>query len=318
MRRTPVPTDDLSSIPGLEDKHLRALARRDVTDLRSFADADQREIYKAMENIRPRPSRERISRWQQEARSRLEEPETDASDWHAVASFVVVFAWRQAGDAWERRVEVERTEVEPEQDIQVWVGWDFEPVGTWITGQLRAADSAGMPAQPVAAEPEAAPPMAAEPETAQPVAAEPEAAQPVAAEPEAAQPVAAKAPERSQLRIDSAAITDANRTVDVVAGGALVAGSPPELTAPVRMAFTVSGARPGTELHAVTRILRPDGPGWNPQDPVVLGRSGQAEFDLSAIPADQYEMSLIAWAPDATAKHVSVRLPALTIRPGRG
>jgi hypothetical protein len=303
-----VPTDDLRSIRGLEDRHLRALARRHVADLRRFADADPRDIYKAMENIRPRPSRERISRWQKEARSRLEAPETDPSDWQTVASFVVVFARRQAGEAWERRVEVERTEVEPEQDIQAWAGWDFEPVGSWIAGQLPAADSAGAPTQPAAAEPEAA----------RPAAAEPKATPPSAAEPEAAPPAPAKAPERGELRIDSAAITDANTTVDVVAGGALVADPPAELIAPVRVRFTVSGARPGTALHAVTRILRPDGPGWNPQEPVVLGPSGQAEFDLSAIPADRYEMSLIAWAPDATAKHVSVRLAALTIRPGRG
>jgi hypothetical protein len=293
-----VPTDDLRSIRGLEDRHLRALARRHVNDLRSFADADPRDIYKAMENIRPRPSRERISRWQREARSRLEAPEPDASDWQTVASFVVVFTQRQAGEAWERRVEVERTEVEPEQDIQAWAGWDFGPVGSWIAGQLPAAGSAGAPTQPAAAEPEATPP--------------------TAPKPEATPPTLAKAPERGELRIDSAAITDASTTVDVVAGGALVVDSPAELIAPVRVRFTVSGARPGTALHAVTRILRPDGPGWNPQDPVVLGPSGQAEFDLSAIPADRYEMSLIAWAPDATAKHVSVRLPALTISPGPG
>jgi hypothetical protein len=293
-----VPTDDLRSIRGLEDRHLRALARRHVADLRSFADADPRDIYKAMENIRPRPSRERISRWQREARSRLEAPEPDASDWQTVASFVVVFTRRQADEAWERRVEVERTEVEPEQDIQAWAGWDFEPVGSWIVGQLPAADSVGAPTQPAAAEPEAA--------------------QPAAAEPEAARPAPGKAAERGQLRMDSATITDANRTVDVVAGGALVTDPPAELVAPVRVRFTVSGARPGTTLHAVARILRPDGPGWNPQDPVVLGPSGQAEFDLSGIPADQYEMSLIAWAPDTTAKPVSVRLPALTIRPGPG
>lgn len=124
----------------------------------------------------------------------------------------------------------------------------------------------------------------------------------------------AKAPGRSQLRIDSAAIMDANRTVDVVTAGALVADLPSELIAPLRVVLTVSGARPRTVLHAVTRILRPDGPGWNPQDPVVVRRSDQAEFDLSGLPAGQYEMSLIAWAPDATAKPVSVRLPALTIR----
>ena len=283
-----MPTNDLGSIPGLEDKHRRALAGLHLTDLRSLADADRREIYMTMQNIRPRPTLQRISRWQQEARSRLEEVETDASDWHTVASFAVIFARRQAGDAWERRVEAERTEVEPQQDPQVWVGWDFEPVGRWMADQLAAAEGASPQAQPVAAPPEAA------------------------------RPVAAKTPRRSQLRIDSAAIMDADRTVDVVTGGELAAGLPSELIAPVRVALTVSGARPGTAVYAVTRILRPDGPGWNPEDPVALPGPGQVEFDLSAVPAGQYEMSLIAWAPDATAKPVSVRLPALTIRSGRG
>lgn len=280
-----MPTDDLSSIPGLEDKHLRALARQQVTDLRGFADADQREIYKAMGNLRPRPGLEQISRWQEEARSRLGEPATEIPDWHTVASFAVIFAQRQVGDTWERRVEVERTEVEPEQGSQAWTGWDVEPVGTWMSGQLHAADSTSTPAPPVTERPE-----------------------PV-------QPAAGKAPGRSELVIDSAAITDADQTFDVIAGGALAGELPAELIAPVRLAFTVSGARPGTVLHAVTRILRSDGPGWNPRDPVILQRSGRAEFDLSAIPADRYEMSLIAWAPDATARPVSVRLPALTIRP---
>jgi hypothetical protein len=288
-----VPTDDLSSIPGLEDKHLRALARRQVTDLRSFADANQREIYEAMENIRPRPSLVRIARWQNEARSRLEEAETDAPEWHRIASFAVVFRQRGAGDTRERRVEVERTEVEPEQSPRVWADWDFESIGSWMAEQLAASDSASTPAQPVAAQPEAA-------------------------QPAAAQPAAATAPSRTQLRIDSAAIIDENRTVDVVTEGAVAADLPAELTAPVRVVLTVSGARPETEVHAVTRILRPDGPGWNPQDPVVIQRSGQAEFDLSGVPGGEYEMSLIAWAPDATAKPVSVRLPALTIHSGSG
>jgi hypothetical protein len=58
-----VPSDDLSSIPGLEDKHLRALARQNVTDLRSLVQADQRVIYRAMANLRPRPTLEQVSHW---------------------------------------------------------------------------------------------------------------------------------------------------------------------------------------------------------------------------------------------------------------
>src|SRR6516225_3136097 len=94
-KEEPVPTDDLSSIPGLEGKPLQALAGLQITDLRSLADADKREIYNATANIRPRPTLERISRWQEEARSRLEKAETGAPDWPTVASFSVIFSERK-------------------------------------------------------------------------------------------------------------------------------------------------------------------------------------------------------------------------------
>jgi hypothetical protein len=50
---------------------------------------------------------------------------------------------------------------------------------------------------------------------------------------------------------------------------------------------------------------------------VVPSASGQAEFDLSPVPAGDHAMSLIAWAPDASAKPVSVRLPRITIHAPR-
>ena len=104
----------------------------------------------------------------------------------------------------------------------------------------------------------------------------------------------------------------------VVTAGVLAANPRTELVAPVRVVFTVGGAPPGTPLQAVTRIQRPDGPGWNPRDPVVLTGPGQAEFDLTPVPAGDHVMALIAWAPDATAKPVSVTLPSVTIRPEPG
>jgi hypothetical protein len=280
-----VPSDDLSSIPGLEDKHLRALARQNVTDLAGLADADRQAIYRAMANLRPRPTLEQISRWQDDARNMLPEPETNASDWHPAASFVVVFSQRRAGDTRERRTEAERTEVEPEQNLQIWSGWDCGPICAWMMGQLDQADPAQPPSEP--------PPEAA-------------------AEPPSAEPAAG----RAQLTIDSAAIIDAAGRADVVTAGAVTADPPRELVAPVRVVLTVSGARPGTQVQAVTRILRPDDFGWNPQDPVVVPDSGQAEFDLSGVPVGEHELALIAWAPDASANLVSVSLPKMTIRPG--
>jgi hypothetical protein len=217
-----VPSDDLSSIQGLEDKHLRSLARQHVTDFRGLVHADRRVIYRAMTNMRPRPTLEQISRWQDDARSKLEKAVADTSDWHTAAS--------------------------------------------------------------------------AEPPSAEPLSTGPPAG-------------------RTQLHIDTAAIIDATGRADVVTDGVPVACPGTELVAPVRVILTVSGAPPQTQLQAVTRILRRDGPGWNAQDPVVVPASGQAEFDLSRVPAGDHEMSLIAWAPDATAKPVSVRLPRVRIRP---
>ena len=290
--------DDLSSIEGLADKHVRALARQHVTDLRGLVQADPEAIYRAMANLRPRPAREQIARWQDDARNKLATPA--ASEWQTAASFVVVYSQRKEGDTWERRVEAERTEVEPERTMQVWSGWDAAPVCDWMRGQLdQAADAGAQPAE--------------EPPTEEPAAEEP------AAEPAPAQAAPTPGPaSRAQLRIDSAALIDAAGRTEVVTAGALAANPRTELIAPVRVVFAVGGAPPGTALQAVARIQRPDGPGWNPRDPVVLAGPGQAEFDLTPVPAGDHVMALIAWAPDATAKPVSVTLPSVTIRPEPG
>jgi hypothetical protein len=230
------------------------------------------------------------------------------------ASFVVVFSQRQVDDTWERRVEAEQTEVEPERNPQVWSGWDSRPVCDWMSGQLSQADVPGVrPAGEAAEEP--APTGAEEPA---PVPAVPPA--PVPAEGHAPVPAVPPRPAagRPQLHIDSAAIIDAVGRSDVVTAGVPVPNPRTELVAPVRVVFAVSGAPPEARLQAVTRIQRRDGSGWNPQDPVILPASGRAEFDLALVPAGDHEMALIAWAPDATAKPVSVKLPRVTIRPDPG
>jgi hypothetical protein len=296
--------DDLSSIEGLADKHMRALARQHVTDLRGLVQADPEAVYRAMANLRPRPAREQIARWQDDARNKLATPA--ASEWQTAASFVVVYSQRKEGDTWERRVEAERTEVEPERSMQVWSGWDAAPVCDWMRGQLdQAADAGTQPAEE---------PLTEEPAAEEPAAEEPAAEEP-AAEPAPAQTAPTSGPaSRGQLRIDSAALIDAAGRTEMVTAGVLAASPRTELVAPVRVIFTVGGAPPGTPLQAVTRIQRPDGPGWNPRDPVALAGPGQAEFDLTPVPAGDHELALIAWAPDATARPVSVRLPRVTVR----
>jgi hypothetical protein len=296
--------DDLSLIEGLADKHLRALGRLHIVDLRGLADADPQAIYRTMANLRPRPTPEQIAGWQDQARDRLGDTVPDPAEWHTMTSFVVVFSQRQVGAAWERRVEAEQTEVEPERNPQVWSGWDCGPVCDWMHGQLRQAVGAEEPpgAEP-AGEPVPAP-------AGEPVPAP--AGEPV---PAPAQP---SRRDRAQLSIDSASIIDAAGRTEVVTAAVPAARPRTGLVAPVRVVFTIGGASPGARLQAVTRLLRPDGPGWNPQDPVVLAGPGQAEFDLALVPAGDHDLALIAWTPDATARPVSVRLPRVTIRPAPG
>jgi hypothetical protein len=329
--------DDLSSITGMEDKHRRALARRQITTLRDLADADRHVIYRAMGSIKPRPTLSQIGRWQDEARGRLDEAQDEAEapggdqargedkarsqpyqargqpdeargedearsqpeepaggteEWHPVASFAVVFARRRDGETWERRIEAERTEVEPEREPEVWPGWECGPLCGWMLGQAggtgpgeRGQDGGGQ---------------------AQRTEAGPAGSQP------AGEPAGAGGG-RPQLRIDSAAITDAAGTSDLVTDGAPVTNPPAGLVAPALVAFTVSGARRGTEVQAVARLRGHGEPGRNVTDPVTVPTSGPAEFDLTQVAAGQLEMTLLAWAPDCTARHVSVSLPAMRI-----
>jgi hypothetical protein len=140
--------DDLSSIEGLADKHVRALNRRGVTGLRELALADPELIYRAMASLRPRPTREQVAHWQDDASHQLGEMALDPAEWQPAASFVVVFSQRRKDEIWERRVEAERTEVEPERAMEVWSGWDAAPVCAWIAGQLGQADGDGAPLAP--------------------------------------------------------------------------------------------------------------------------------------------------------------------------
>jgi hypothetical protein len=270
----------MGSIPGLEEKHRRALASKlGITSLRALADADQRAVYTALASFRPRPSLERVEAWQDEARGRLSDAANGRSAWHTAASFAVIFAQRQVDGRWERRLEAEQTEVEPEPEPRQWPGWDCKPLCDWMIAQL------GLPE------------------------GEAEAA---AQAPAAAQAAAAAAAERAELRIDRATITDASHDLDLISAGHLVTVPPDDLRHPVRMRVTVRGGRSGQRLRAAVWFRRPDGPGWSPQEPVTVSASGQAEFDLSSVPAGGHDVRLLAWATDPGATLAAVSLPTLT------
>lgn len=274
-----MPGDDLRSIPDLQANHRRALDDKlGITGLRALADADQRAIYTALQNVRPRPSLARIAAWQDDARSRLTDAMTDRSVWHTAASFAVIFAQRQINGTWERRLEAEQTEVEPAPEPRHWAGWDCGQLCDWMLAK------AGQPESPAAPK----------------------------AGPVSRTRIAATRTRRAGLRIDSASITDASHELGLVTGGELISKPPEGLRAPVHLRLTVSGGQSGQQLRAAVWFRRRGRPGWSPQEPVDLPPSGQAEFDLSLVPSGGHSVRLLAWATDPSATMAAVTLPTLT------
>jgi hypothetical protein len=277
-----VPSDDLSSIPELQDKYRRVLAGKlKITTFRALAHADRHDIYRAMRDSRLRPTQDQIAKWQGYARSRLREATTDRSDWHPAASFAVVFAQRQVDDGWEHRIEVERTEVEPEQEGKIWPGWDCGGICGWLREQIPGG--AGPEPESVAAGP---------------------------GEPAVTPAPAGGAAGRPELRIDRVTV------VGQAAAAEEGAAPPAEPAEPPRVEVSVSGGRRDQEIHVAARVLPEGASGSNPLDPVVIrGPTGVASFDLSPLPAGRYHLALAAWAPDGAAVPAVVELPEVTIAP---
>jgi len=203
-----VPDQDLESVPNLEETHRNALSRQlEITSLRALADADQRTVYQALRNTKPRPTLARVAEWQSYARSAFSE----APDWQPTASFAVIFAQRRVGDSWERRLEVERTEVEFETAHLEWTGWDCGSLCGWMRGQLGLEEDDLAPSNADGARYAGA----GRVETGSP------------------RPVLA---DRVPLRIDSAVVTDAVHSLDLIKVSGGTAAQPVELTGPIRLA----------------------------------------------------------------------------------
>jgi hypothetical protein len=283
-----VSTDDLTSLSGLEDKHARALAERplQITTFLQLASADGDAIYRAMYRFKPRPGPEDIASWQEQARSKLSARAIDPADWQEVASFVVIFSERQVDGGWERRLEAGRAETQI--GPLVLSDWDCSPVCGWMLEHLRPYD--GGDEHPAVSDEDQAGLSEKPGSTPNPHVT------------------------RERLRIRSATVIDATGSAHLIQAGEIAANPPTELVSPERVILTVTGARPGHEVHAVARI-RPSGEAeWNSADPVSTDRSGRAEFDLPPVSTGDHEIKLLAWTPDATAYPVSVPLPTVTVR----
>jgi hypothetical protein len=147
--------DDLTSLPGLLDRHRRILAERlEITTYEGLIDADPQVIVDAVSRARARTSLTVIRRWQDLARRRRKEGLVNTPEWEPAAIFVLSFEQRETGEQLERRLVAEQTELEGEQPISSWPGWDCRQLCGWLqrrVGGEGAAppESAGAGEKPV-------------------------------------------------------------------------------------------------------------------------------------------------------------------------
>jgi hypothetical protein len=132
---------ELSSIPGLTPKHAAMLTGTlQVSTARQLASADRRAIHFAMRRLRPAPTLEAISDWQDHARdlaatyvdSPVPSGQALPAGWEQAAAFVVSFETRQASTDKDHRLVVEQVEQAPPEPRQEWPAWTPDAAWTWM------------------------------------------------------------------------------------------------------------------------------------------------------------------------------------------
>jgi len=264
--------DDLTAIPGLEDRHRRRLELRlGITTYGALAQADPEEIFNALARNRPPPTLEMIKAWQGHARRRLVRQAGEAPDWSRTASFVISFEERQVGGETTRRLVAEQTELEPEQRPTSWPSWDFGGLDDWLRERLG-----GVPLSPPAAE---------------------------LPEPEAGQPGSDQevSPDHASLRLDSVVVVDASgRRVEAVTRGQ-PSGLDLQGTLPGHIEILVTGGTPEGQVFVALRFREPGRPRWSPQPPIAVRGQNMARLELSEEAVGRHHARVGAWTPDAAA-----------------
>jgi len=296
--------DELTSIPGLQNKHCKVLAEQlHVTTLEGLVLAHRQAIHDAMRRLRPRPTLEKIAEWQDHARAKLDEAPSVQSDWDRAATFVVSFEQRPRDEGVERRLAVEQTEIEPEQPPEVWTGWDCQMICGWM-GDRLAQSGVQLEDGPAEAKPDTG--AAETPSEGVTVDTSGRAGAKAGS-------VAGAGHERPRVRIDRATLIDDTGRVDVLADEIMTSTAAMGCTLPARLAVTVTGPDPDREVHVAIRLRRPRAHGQSPEEPIVVRGGGRVEFDLSHVPVGRYDVGLLAWTPDGSGTPSVLELPGLTI-----
>ena len=286
-----MPTDDLSGISGLDDRHRTVLDQKaGITSYYELIMADRQRIVDAFGRRTYRPTPEQVAEWQDEAR-RLRASAIDASlsptespEWEPVAMFVVAFEERRHGEASERRIAAEQTEIESgvsPQPRSQWPGWACDDVCRWM---LEHVDASAEPTPPDHAQ----------------------------TTPVAEVSASASAESRSRIDIERAILADAIGDTELVEGSRPLPQGRRTWAQPARLLVTLGSTPSGPGTSVVLQLVRDSG-----QKLDIAGQfdaaGRMAEIALEGLPSAEYKPAVVAWTPDGSSLPCVVKLAAVDV-----
>jgi len=277
---------DLSAVAELEARHLNVLhAKLGITTPEALMRADRRVVHASMSRVRPRPTLEDVSRWQDRARDLVPPgPTVTEPGWDQVAAFVV--SYEESGS--DRRVVVAQAEHVAPEPVTVLDGWEVNSEATaWMMGHVAAAQ-----VDPPAAED--APP------TPEP-------------QPSPDGPRARVAPPPLQFRdVRVGSATAGTVTVDL-------AGAPSTVASPQWVELDVAGPDPSVPVQVAVRVMRSGRAGLTVAQQSARATAERLEggdpvrLSLAQLPSGRNRAVLVAWTEHGEASPCILELPALQV-----
>lgn len=297
--------NDLSAIPEILPKHRTVLTERlRIGTPKALVSADRRVLRDAMRRLRPVPTLDEISGWQDQARDLLAAP--SPAGWEPVMAFVVSFERRDDPAGEQRRLVVEQAEQTTPEQAQEWPGWHGNEIGDWLQRRIGTGADAAVPAEPEPTEPEPT-----EPEPTDP---EPEPAEPEPTEPdESVKPV--PCPTRPVLSVTALELRPAEGAPTAIPADPADPATPAELDIPSGAAIRVlpTGAPAGVPVQVALLLRHPDQPSERLHPPIAASGSQPVRISLDAVPPGSHRAVLALWTEGGAAQHMIVRLPLLRV-----
>lgn len=280
---------DLSAVAELEARHLNVLhAKLGITTPEALMRADRRVVHSSMSRVRPRPTLEDVSRWQDRARDLVPPgPTVTEPGWDQVAAFVV--SYEESGS--DRRVVVAQAEHVAPEPITVLDGWEVNSEATaWMMGHVAAAQ-------------------ADTPQTDTPAA---EDAPPT--------PEPSPSPDGPRARVAPPPLQFRDVRVGSATGGTVTvdpAGAPSTVASPQWVELDVAGPGPSVPVQVAVRVMRSGRAGLTVAQQSARATAQRLEggdpvrLSLARLPSGRNRAVLVAWTEHGEASPCILELPTL-------